>query len=54
LVTEWMMSGPSGAASFTQSALAPAASTRFLASGRRRQKMLSSRPEYTPITAHML
>src|SRR6516165_2696177 len=46
-----MMLCPSGSASFSQSARSPAAST--LPSGSRRQKILSSRPVYMPITAHI-
>src|SRR5262249_31741916 len=46
-----MMLCPRGSASFSQSARAPAAST--LPPGSRRQKILSSRPVYMPITAHI-
>jgi hypothetical protein len=45
LTTEWVMSEPSGTASPSHRAFAPAASILFGAPGVRRQKILSSRPE---------
>ena len=54
-VTECTISGPSGTTSPSPRDFAPAASTNpFVLFYTRRQNILSSLPEYNPITAHIL